>query len=320
VSEHPADEQLVHFMRGQLRREDVLSLVNHLDDCTQCRDAAAANEQMLRSSVALEADLLQSAKKNVARGVWDSMRWPLAAAAAVTVVLIGMNIFLARRPVPPPQQRSERPVARMSKPIVAPSGNGAQSKWSTVVADALRDGGIALPAALADLQLAADPERASAESQAQWLEPTAAIVETTRPEFRWTPADDATYVVSVFEDQKLVAESPVLDKATWLPDRDLPRGRVYHWQVEARDRNGDANILPSPPAPPALFRVLDAASHEELKKARAAHENDPLLLGVLYARKGLRSEAERELARVETPEGRRLLQSVREWSGAENRN
>ena len=126
-------------------------------------------------------------------------------------------------------------------------------------------------------------------------------------------------IQTVFDDQRLVAESPVLEKESWLPERDLPRGRAYHWQVEARDRDGDTTILPSPPNPQAFFRVLDEASHEELKLARATHENDHLLLGVLYARKGLRTEAERELADVETPEGRRLLESVRAWPGAENR-
>jgi hypothetical protein len=321
VSEHPAKEELFRFMKGQLRREEVTSLVRHLDDCAQCQDAAAANEQVVRSVAALEADLLGSAEKTAppaARAVRESLRWPLAAAAAAAAALIGMSAFMARTPsLPPQQQASARPALRASKPAAAPAGRYARPEWSTAVDDAIRDGTLALPSALADLQLAADPERAPAESRAQWLAPAAAIVDTARPEFRWTAARGASYVVSIFEDQKVVVESAVLHEPRWLPDRDLRPGRVYHWQVEV-SQGGETNILPAPPAPPAFFRVLDAASHEELELARTAHGNDHLLLGVLYARKGLRAEAARELARVKTPEGRRFLKSVQAWSGAEN--
>ncbi len=311
-------------MRGQLRREEVLSLVRHFDDCARCRDAAAASEQVVHSAAALEADLLAGATEEeppAARGVRPVLRWPLAAAAAAAFAVIGVSAYIARQPpsLPRVQQQPVRPVVRVSPPVVPRAATYERPGWNTAVADAVRAGGIPLPAALAELQLSADPERAPGQRDAPWLTPAATIVETTRPEFRWAPVRGATYVVSVFEEQSLVAESAALHDATWIPNRDLRRGRVYHWQVEVRGRDGESNILPAPPAPPAFFRVLDAASHEELTLARAAHENDPLLLGVLYAGKGLRAEAEQELARVDTAEGRRLLKSVQAWPRAGNR-
>jgi hypothetical protein len=138
------------------------------------------------------------------------------------------------------------------------------------------------------------------------------IVETTRPRFEWPAESGAAYVVSVLDGTEIVAESPRLTQSSWQPAKNLPRGRSYQWQVEVF-RGGGKRILPAPPAPPALFRVLDAKAHAELEAARAAHPRDALLLGVLYARHGLRAEAERELARVETEDGRRLLQSFEEW-------
>src|SRR5689334_20707647 len=112
-------------MTGQLRREEVLSLVRHLDDCARCRDAAAMDGQVVRSTAALEADLLRSAEQKhplAARGVRESVRWPLAAAAAVAAALIGLSAFIARRPLPPQQQPRERPTIRVSQPRLSQPG------------------------------------------------------------------------------------------------------------------------------------------------------------------------------------------------------
>jgi hypothetical protein len=84
------------------------------------------------------------------------------------------------------------------------------------------------------------------------------------------------------------------------------------WQVEVRRKNS-RTILPAPPIPPAIFRVLETAAHEELEVARAAHPSDHLLLGILYARDGLRADAERELGQAASPDAQRLLRSVQAW-------
>jgi Putative zinc-finger len=293
LAEHPfVTTELTDYVDGRLDPSAAATIDAHLRVCAVC----AEDVEDLRASAAL----LAPRRRTV---------WPLWAAAAAVAIGIGAMLFVRRdqpetaQPVPPP-----RVVQSTPPPPPAP----VRAEWREAVDDAMRRGSLAMPAALAALQLPPDPERAPAEQRVEALEPAAAIVESTRPPFRWTDVRGATYVVSIFEGTRPIAESPVLREPHWQPERDLIRGRTYQWQVSVRVR-GERTILPAPPAPPALFRVLDEQSHEELERARAERGSDPLLLGVLYAREGLRAEAERELGRVATEEGRRLLRSVQEW-------
>jgi hypothetical protein len=54
--------------------------------------------------------------------------------------------------------------------------------------------------------------------------------------------------------------------------------------------------IPSPPAPPALIRVLSASAAAEIADARRRNPADPLLVGTLEARAGLLDDARRDLA------------------------
>jgi hypothetical protein len=303
MTDHLSDDDLIRFMRGELPRERVLFVVRHLEECRACAGAARSSESVARATDALAADLA-----TVVPMARRRLPWTLAAAAAA--VIIAAVLLLARAPRPRVQQAT--PVVAQPKPIERRMPY-ARTAWSSAVDDAVRLGAIAIPATLADLQLAPDPARGPAVKRSQWLEPAAAIVETTRPSFRWASARDASYEVSILEGETLVEKSRPLREAAWQPDRDLKRGRTYLWQVRVRARNGAESLLPAPPAPPALFSVLDESKHAELDAARAAHPNDHLLLGVLYARSGLRAESEHELALVNTPEARRILQSVQRW-------
>lgn len=305
-SEHPPVETLLTaYVDGTLDREELDAVQAHIDGCRRCREDAAD----LRAA----ASTLQQPRRS----------WIAAAAAAAAAVAIIATTLLIRkehavRPAPPvsetvTQTTAPAPPAETPAPAPAPVHAYARPEWRAAVAEALRDGAIAMPAALADLQVRPDQERAPSDRVTARLEPTGVILDATRPRFRWTATQGATYLVSVFDEGALVMESPELSEATWRPDRALARGRPYQWQVEVR-LDATRVILPAPPAPPALFRVLDARAHEELEHARATHAGEPLLLGVLYARNGLRAEAERELRRVDTEDGRRLLRSVEEWS------
>jgi hypothetical protein len=304
MTDHLSDDDLRRFLRAEFPRERVLAVVRHLEECRACAGAAASSERVARAADALATDLAAVAPMRRRR-----LPWALAAAAAAAI--IAAVLLLARAP----RQRVQQP----APPVVAqrksiePRKPYARAAWISAVDDAMRRGAIAIPSTLADLQLPPDPARAPAVQREQWLEPAAAIVETARPSFRWAPARDASYEVSVLDGETLVAKSAALREAAWQPERDLKRGRTYLWQVRVRTRDGDESLLPAPPAPPALFRVLDESTHEELDAARAAHPNDHLLLGVLYARNGLRAEAEDELALANTPEARRILQSVQRW-------
>jgi hypothetical protein len=305
MTDHLSDDDRSRFLRGALPRERVLAVVRHLEECRACAGAAAASEQVARATDALATDL--AAVVPMRRG---RLRWTLAAAAAAAIIVA--VLLLVRLPRQRVQPAPPLPVVAQRKSI-EPRKPYARAAWISAVDDAMRRGAIAMPSTLADLQLAPDPARAPAVLREQWLEPAAAIVETTRPSFRWAAARDASYEVSVLDGETLVAKSAALREAAWQPDRELKRGRTYLWQVRVRTRDGDESLLPAPPAPPALFRVLDESTHEELDAARAAHPSDHLLLGVLYARNGLRAEAEHELALASTPEARRILQSVQRW-------
>jgi hypothetical protein len=148
------------------------------------------------------------------------------------------------------------------------------------------------------------------------LEPVGKVVQSDRPTFRWSSLAGATgYVVEVYDEAfNLVANSPQLSANSWT-SQPLKRGRIYSWQVKAI-KNGQEFRSPRPPASQATFRVLDAATVNELQQARRAYSSSHLVLGLLYARAGLLEEAELEFSTLQklNPDSalaRRLLSQVR---------
>jgi hypothetical protein len=126
------------------------------------------------------------------------------------------------------------------------------------------------------------------------IEPAGKVMLDDRPAFKWTGLGDAEgYVVEVYDAQfNLVSSSPSLKGLSWTAPQ-LARGKVYSWQVKAI-RGGQEFIAPRPPAPQAKFRILDQAEAAEIARARRDYASSHLLLGLLYARAGLLTEAERE--------------------------
>jgi hypothetical protein len=148
------------------------------------------------------------------------------------------------------------------------------------------------------------------------LEPVGKVVQSDRPTFRWSQLAGATgYVVEVYDEGfNLVATSPQLTANSWT-SQPLKRGRIYSWQVKAI-KDGQEFRSPRPPASQATFRVLDAATVNELQQARRAYSSSHLVLGLLYARAGLLDEAEKEFltlqrANPDSALARRLLSQVR---------
>jgi hypothetical protein len=120
----------------------------------------------------------------------------------------------------------------------------------------------------------------------------------------------AEYVVSVVDSEgKVVAQSSRLRTNRWVCSSELLRGNVYRWQVRA-DREQESTILPAPPAPPALFRVIESGQRAEIEDAERQRPDDHLLLGLLYARAGVVEEARKHLERYRVDDGpmiRRLI-------------
>lgn len=147
--------------------------------------------------------------------------------------------------------------------------------------------------------------------------PVGEVVLPQRPRFRWRSADGAeSYRVRVFDDAfNEVLASPGLTGTEWAAATALPRGRSYRWQVTAVV-DGKEVMSPVRPAPDAVFRIVDAAAADDIDLVRRRHPNSDLLLGLAYARAGMREEAEREfnslLRRNPNSElARKLLRQVR---------
>jgi hypothetical protein len=129
------------------------------------------------------------------------------------------------------------------------------------------------------------------------MTPVAAVVEDDRPVFSWSAVPGASrYEVFVTDARNgLQIKSNPIDKPGWRPRETLHRGRVYSWAVKASFEDGREVYLPSPPAPRAKFKVLDAQHEEELDRARSLNPSSHLLLAVLSAKAGLTDEAKQHL-------------------------
>ncbi|HEY6137919.1 MAG TPA: hypothetical protein VI670_09170, partial [Thermoanaerobaculia bacterium] len=126
--------------------------------------------------------------------------------------------------------------------------------------------------------------------------PSATAIDDVQPRLRWSDAGADAYEPAIYEGDREIARGPRQRQTSWLCPRPLERGTTYRWQVIAV-RGRQTSVIPAPPAPPAVFRVIDAKQHDELRRAAAEHPHNDLLLGVLSARAGLVDRAREHLAR-----------------------
>ena len=300
------DSQIVPFIRGSLAAADREIVESHLDDCAMC------------------ASEVRDLRRMLARPVSRS-RNALAIAAAVGAT-IWLGVVIARRsPVDPPRAGAEiggRPIAAATaEPAPGPSGPPEPPRpryhdpaWQQLLDDALRTGQLPFPAGLDALLGREDPLRGPDSRGAGDLTPTGVVLDDRRPRFTWQAREGARYTVSVFDGDVTIARSPLLETSQWLPDRSLPRGRTYIWQVEVL-RDGDKEILPAPPAPPATFAIASEKDHRELALARSRYPQDHLLHALLAARAGLRAEAVAALRRIERADDPEVQKLLRAYGG-----
>jgi hypothetical protein len=190
------------------------------------------------------------------------------------------------------------------------------------IATALRTGHLDAPLEIAELQGTRATSRGFPTAPSlTLLEPIATVVPHGRPAFRWTLLPDAdSYEIKVVDPEfRVVAESGRLsgNRKEWTPERPLPEGGVYAWQIEAR-RGQETWIVPGLRSAEARFRVLSTDEAKALERAVQEARGSHLALGVLYAKAGLVDEAERELKWVAAANpwstaARRLFESVRSW-------
>jgi hypothetical protein len=162
-------------------------------------------------------------------------------------------------------------------------------------------------------------DRRSLNATAVLIGPMGVVVETDRPEFRWSPRTGDEYRVSVFdEDFSLVAESAWLQTAAWRPTAALQRGQRYSWQLTVRRQDSEF-VVPAAPAREARFRIISRAAYQRLQELRKPDGGSALRLAIEYARLGLLRDSERELLRLQADNPQSaivtgLLASVREAS------
>jgi hypothetical protein len=180
-------------------------------------------------------------------------------------------------------------------------------EWQRLIAAAGSSGRLPFPASLAALSASPDTMRGPSGS-IERISPAGFVVDEVRPTFTWPARETGTYTVYIFQDDREVMRSAPLRTATWKPDRDLPRGSTLAWQVEVTGTDSFETI-PSPPAPPAMFRIVSEANHADILRARSLHPEDHLLLSVLQARGGLRTEALASLRRaaIDNETAKRIL-------------
>lgn len=187
------------------------------------------------------------------------------------------------------------------------------------VRNALLTGRLEAPAILKDLRgkdgtLMGDLD---AEKSFKVLSPAGTVVLSSRPTFRWQALPGATsYTVKIYDTNfNVIASSDVVTSTQWAPSMPLAPDKVYTWQVVAV-KDGQEVISPAPPAPDIRFRVLSAAQTEEVERSLASSRNSHLARGVIYARRGILDDAEREFEILlrENPRSsaaRKLLNNVR---------
>jgi len=129
------------------------------------------------------------------------------------------------------------------------------------------------------------------------MTPVAAVVEDDRPVFSWSAVPGASRYEVLLTDARngLLIKSNPIDRPGWRPSEPLHRGRVYSWAVKASFEDGREVYLPSPTAPRAKFKVLDAQQEEQLSRARSLNPPSHLLLAVLSAQAGLTHDAIQQL-------------------------
>jgi anti-sigma factor RsiW len=284
------DAQSASYVDGVLDAAEREIVEGHLEDCAMCR-AEIADLQRLRDELAHGTTTQHTLARRRSR---------VAALAAAAVVAIA---FLTLREDPPPSPMPPAPppvvAAAQSTPLPPPpEPHALDPAWQTLIATSLATATLPFPADLSALTPAAEVPRGTAALAEDPFEPAGIVVDDTSPSFAWPSRAGAQYVVAVFDGEEEVLRSASLREPRWSARTALRRGRTYAWQVEVMLADGTTDILPAPPAPPALFRITTTTAHDELARAHREHPDDHLLLAVLQARAGMKREALAELALV----------------------
>ncbi len=221
----------------------------------------------------------------------SSIQYLAIAAAALAIAAGAALVYLPSRVAPAPT-----PVKPVAARVHAPRPAGYERpEWDALVRDALASGKVIVAASAATPYADTLRGNGARAKLAGEMVPSATAVESPRPQLTWPAVAGAKYVVSIVAGDEVVVRSGTLAGHRWTPQRPLPRGRTYAWQVRV-SVNDRVDTLPPPPLPNPQFRVIGDDAARGLGAARGQHPDDHLLLAVLAAKYGLRDEARNQLA------------------------
>ena len=316
---HPTAALLDRYRRRTATPAELLEVDAHIATCDRCFEAVRADAHLTfeqlsgyvtsgeqRTLVERHVALCEMCRgevrdleqlREVMRGPRRQRGIQWIAAAAAILLFVFLAAWLYRRSAPaevtPAVQTAHAPA-----PSTAPPQPVALQK----------------PTILGELMPEAPVLRGGApvERPIELHSPVATVVLDDRPHFAWAPATNAkSYDVVVADlESSAIAAQGESDTTTWRPERPLPRGRTYAWQVTAHTELADI-VSPGASAPEARFHV---APQEVVAEVEA--QQTPLDRGVALAERGALDDAERELQRAADGGETRaapLLEQVRAW-------
>ncbi|HWM70114.1 MAG TPA: zf-HC2 domain-containing protein [Steroidobacteraceae bacterium] len=321
-TEHLTYELMEAYVDGRLPPVEVDDVRAHMSVCETCA-------QELLDLESFRQHIQQPPAAPIVRPPVRQQRvFLLRQAAAVAALgLTALLIYLWQ--TGGGSSRNNTDVARVAKSDgpgsidhsqVVPEMAALQPPTQVAVAKAIERREIDFPAALAELRGPAQTLLGSSDDGARFavLAPVGEVVSEARPNFRWQPLQGATsYSVAIFDARlNAVQSSSKLQATQWQPAEPLQRGHFYAWQVTATLKDGTTVISPRPPSAEAKILILRQAAADELERFRQAHADAHLLLGILYAREGMLTDGETELAQVPSDDPRHdtaqmLLESIR---------
>ena len=301
---HLSEQQVLAYKARTLSPSELLQVDDHISSCSACRDRMWDNFNADRMVTSLRKQLHAvadpSAHTKVPTFIW-------AAAAAIVLIAIALAGNRLRTAPSPPE-----PAAQV-QPQPAKAADPLPPAYQEALDRAIREGKVERSAMLNELIRKEGTLLAGSVTDRSYsvIAPAGTVVLSDRPWLKWQPVPGAThYTVSIFDaDFNKVATSPAVHSPEWQIAKPLARGKTYTWQITAAMK-GEAIRFPRPPAPEAVFRVLDAAKADELEKTKQLRGDSHLLMGILYAKEGLLDDAEAELKLADPAEGHKLLDSL----------
>ena len=127
------------------------------------------------------------------------------------------------------------------------------------------------------------------------VSPDNEVVISDRPIFQWRRSKNSNqkFIVEIFDDENnSVAVSPQLNGNSWKPEKSLPRGKIYFWELRTQTSDNAAGSTAN-----GKFKILDARSKAEIEKFPTSAA--PLLRGIFLASKGLITEARLEFQKAD---------------------